>query len=97
MKLKTVIGADRKQIFFIFAAFAVMVACSCFFAGRIVEKNIALNAERLLDAGESTARSRMSQIEAALLSLENGVQRRLGGRNARLQIMDYLLEVMNRL
>jgi signal transduction histidine kinase/CheY-like chemotaxis protein/HPt (histidine-containing phosphotransfer) domain-containing protein len=97
MKLKTVINADRSRLFFIFSAFAMMVACSYFFAGRIIEKHVTLNAERLLDVGESTVHNSLREVEVALLSLEAGVRRRLAGDNPREQIMSFLLEVMNRL
>jgi signal transduction histidine kinase/CheY-like chemotaxis protein/HPt (histidine-containing phosphotransfer) domain-containing protein len=97
MKLKTVISADRSQLFFIFAAFAMMVVCSYLFAGEIIEKHITLNAERLLDMGESTVHNSLREIEVALLGLEAGIQRRLTGGDPRAQVSEYLLEAMNRL
>jgi signal transduction histidine kinase/CheY-like chemotaxis protein len=46
---------------------------------------------------ESTVHNSLREIEVTLLSLEAGVQRRLTGEERRHQIMEYLLEVMNRL
>jgi signal transduction histidine kinase/CheY-like chemotaxis protein/HPt (histidine-containing phosphotransfer) domain-containing protein len=97
MKFKTVISADRNQILFIFVAFAMMVACSYSFAGRIVEKHITLSAERLLNVGESAIHNGLREIEVTLLNLEAGVQRRLTNENSREQIVDYLRETMNQI
>jgi hypothetical protein len=98
MKLKTIIiSADRKQLFFIFAAFAMMVVCSYFFAGRIIEKHIALNAEKLLDVGGSMVRNSLREIEVALLNMEAGIQSKLTDDDPREQVTEYLTEVMSRL
>jgi signal transduction histidine kinase/CheY-like chemotaxis protein/HPt (histidine-containing phosphotransfer) domain-containing protein len=97
MKFKTVISADRNQILFIFAAFAMMVLCSYFFAGRIIEKHITLSAERLLNVGESTIHNGLREIEVTLLNLESGVQRRLANESSRGQLVDYLRETMNQM
>ncbi|MDR2503915.1 MAG: response regulator [Deltaproteobacteria bacterium] len=96
MKLKHVVRANLKELFFIFTAFMLMVAVSLyFFAGRI-EKQIFSNADQLLSTAEAVISSGLREFEITLFDSAAVIQDKLAHGEPVERIAEFLRELGRR-
>jgi signal transduction histidine kinase/CheY-like chemotaxis protein/HPt (histidine-containing phosphotransfer) domain-containing protein len=93
LSIKRIIHEDYKQVIFVFLAFLAMVLISYFFAGGMVERYMAANAERMLATAEARIQAKFDAAKLLTLSVAFPVRDRLERGQSLDEIERYLRDL----
>ena len=90
MNLRQLIKANYAQVFFVFAAFFLMVLVSYLSVGSIVQRQLILGLDEALLTAEANVRAGFSDTEALMINAARNVREMMGEDASQREILAYL-------